>query len=308
MSTPFPTWSSPSRSGAVSPRRDFGDDARQLLVGTSTDPTTALSDCSADPSSSDHYGVDDRTAWQKFRRQGKASSTSSVSNLANTIIGSGALAFPSAFASMGILPGIVSCAFSGATSGFGLYLLSRCATQVGRPVGYQVDPKRSGSRSSSRSTSVDRNAEGERREEEEGEDDVDGEEAKLDPSTFTPAEASFNTVALLTFGQGWATRCFDAAIAIKCFGVSVSYLIIVKVCVFGPVSLYFIFYQLLYSFPDLPTTDPLVQRPSSSPMVDSHKPPAQLPTFREPPIYPDPNAPSRTLHVASLTRGDSPRI
>jgi amino acid permease len=45
----------------------------------------------------------------------------------------------------------------------------------------------------------------------------------------TGVEASFNTVALLTFGQGWATRCFDLAIAIKCFGVSVSYLIIVKV-------------------------------------------------------------------------------
>ncbi|KAK4684951.1 hypothetical protein P7C73_g5205, partial [Tremellales sp. Uapishka_1] len=111
---------------------------------------------------------------------GKASLSSSVTNLANTIIGSGALAFPSAFASMGLAVGFLSCAFSGVTAFFGLYLLSRCATRVGeRP----------------------------------------GDEGR---------KASFNEVARLTFGKGWATRGFDLAIAIKCFGVSVSYLIIVK--------------------------------------------------------------------------------
>jgi hypothetical protein len=94
---------------------------------------------------------------------GHASILSSVSNLANTIIGAGALAFPSAFASMGLIPGIISCAFSGCTSLFGLYLLSRCATMVGRRP---------------------------------------GEEGK---------KASFNEVAKLTFGRGWATRLFDVS-------------------------------------------------------------------------------------------------
>lgn len=171
-------------------RRNDGGDVEERLLddGTASLISTEGDDEGDDDDDEDDhsdelalekkYGVDDREPWQKARRQGKASVMSSVSNLANTIIGSGALAFPSAFASMGWLPGMFSCAFSGATSGFGLYLLSRCARQVGR-------------------------------------DD-------------SKADASFNTVALLTFGQGWATRCFDAAIAIKCFGVSISYLIIVK--------------------------------------------------------------------------------
>lgn len=137
---------------------------------------------------------EEREEWEMHKRQGEATVVSSVSNLANTIIGSGALAFPSAFASMGLIPGMISCAFSGLTAAFGLYLLSRCATQVGRP------------RIPSSSTEGDQTTK----------------------ESHHPIEASFNTVALLTFGQGWATRCFDAAIAIKCFGVSVSYLIIVK--------------------------------------------------------------------------------
>ncbi|KIR37400.1 vacuolar amino acid transporter 5 [Cryptococcus deuterogattii MMRL2647] len=113
-------------------------------------------------------------------KNGHASVISSVSNLSNTILGAGALAFPSAFAAMGLLPGSFSCALSGATAVFGLYLLSRCATVVGnRP----------------------------------------GDEGK---------KASFNEIAKLTFGKGWATKAFDLAIAIKCFGVSISYLIICK--------------------------------------------------------------------------------
>ena len=63
--------------------------------------------------------------------QGHASVTSSVINLTNTVIGAGALAFPSAFASMGMIPGALSCLFSGCMTAFGLYLLSRCATVVG---------------------------------------------------------------------------------------------------------------------------------------------------------------------------------
>ncbi|KAI9440368.1 transmembrane amino acid transporter protein-domain-containing protein [Lactarius indigo] len=105
-------------------------------------------------------------------REGQATLTSSVSNLANTIIGSGAFAVSSAFASAGIIPGMLTCLFSGAVGAFGLYLLSACARKA---------PHR---------------------------------------------RASFFTVATLTFPR--AAVFFDAAIAIKCFGVSISYLIIIK--------------------------------------------------------------------------------
>nr|XP_019048428.1 vacuolar amino acid transporter 5 [Kwoniella bestiolae CBS 10118]OCF27358.1 vacuolar amino acid transporter 5 [Kwoniella bestiolae CBS 10118] len=120
------------------------------------------------------------TATRKPTHEGHASVTSSIINLTNTAVGAGALAFPSAFASMGLIPGILSCAGSGLTAIFGLYCLSRCAAVVGtRP----------------------------------------GDEGR---------KASFNELARLTFGKGWATKLFDLAIAIKCFGVSVSYLIICK--------------------------------------------------------------------------------
>ncbi|KAF8555998.1 vacuolar amino acid transporter 5 [Imleria badia] len=105
-------------------------------------------------------------------REGHAGIISSVSNISNTIIGSGMLTFPQAMASAGIIPGMITCAFSGAVCGFGLYLLTRCA---------RVTPHR---------------------------------------------RSSFFAVSQLTFPQ--AAVFFDAAIAIKCFGVSVSYLIIIK--------------------------------------------------------------------------------
>lgn len=105
-------------------------------------------------------------------RDGNATMTSSVGNLANTIIGSGMLTFPLALASAGIIPGMVTCLFSGGVAAFGLYLLSLCAAKA---------PHR---------------------------------------------RASFFAVAEMTFPR--AAVFFDAAIAIKCFGVSISYLIIVK--------------------------------------------------------------------------------
>ncbi|KAL1667106.1 transmembrane amino acid transporter protein-domain-containing protein [Schizophyllum commune] len=106
------------------------------------------------------------------KRQGHATLVSCVSNLSNTIIGSGMLTFPLAMASAGIIPGIITCIFSGSVAAFGLYLLSLCATKT---------PHR---------------------------------------------RSSFFAVAQMTFPR--AAVFFDAAIAIKCFGVSVSYLIIVK--------------------------------------------------------------------------------
>ncbi|TDL23915.1 hypothetical protein BD410DRAFT_786588 [Rickenella mellea] len=109
---------------------------------------------------------------KKVLRDGHANIVSSVSNLANTIIGSGMLTFPLALASAGILPGMLTCVFSGSVAAFGLYLLSLCATHT---------PHR---------------------------------------------RSSFFAVSKLTFPN--AAIFFDTAIAIKCFGVSISYLIIIK--------------------------------------------------------------------------------
>ncbi|KAI0031439.1 vacuolar amino acid transporter 5 [Vararia minispora EC-137] len=64
---------------------------------------------------------------EAVRRNGHATLTSSVSNLANTIIGSGMLTFPLVLASAGIIPGILTCLLAGSVSAFGLYLLSVCA-------------------------------------------------------------------------------------------------------------------------------------------------------------------------------------
>ncbi|KAI0640806.1 transmembrane amino acid transporter protein-domain-containing protein [Trametes meyenii] len=111
-------------------------------------------------------------SMRKTKRDGHATLSSSVSNLANTIIGSGMLTFPLALSSAGIIPGMITCLFSGGVAGFGLYLLSLCAVKA---------PHR---------------------------------------------RASFFAVAELTFPR--AAVFFDAAIAIKCFGVSISYLIIIK--------------------------------------------------------------------------------
>ncbi|KAF8659850.1 hypothetical protein AX16_001735 [Volvariella volvacea WC 439] len=133
----------------------------------------------AEPSSSNNetsalLGGDRDTTVKRTsgKADGHASITSCVSNLLNTIIGSGMLTFPMAMASSGIIPGILTCVFSGGVAAFGLYLLSLCATRT---------PHR---------------------------------------------RASFFAVSQLTFPK--AAVFFDAAIATKCFGVSISYLIIIK--------------------------------------------------------------------------------
>ncbi|EGN96736.1 hypothetical protein SERLA73DRAFT_140480 [Serpula lacrymans var. lacrymans S7.3] len=74
--------------------------------------------------------------------------------------------------SAGVIPGMITCIFSGSVAAFGLYLLSLCAQRA---------PDR---------------------------------------------RSSFFAVAQLTFPR--AAIFFDAAIATKCFGVSISYLIIIK--------------------------------------------------------------------------------
>ena len=70
-------------------------------------------------------------------------------------------------ASAGIIPGIITCVFSGAVAAFGLYLLSLCAAKT------------------------------------------------------KYRHASFHAVSQLTFPK--AAVFFDAAIATKCFGVSIRY-------------------------------------------------------------------------------------
>ncbi|THH32498.1 hypothetical protein EUX98_g1671 [Antrodiella citrinella] len=137
--------------------------------GRSADPTDSLIPGAA--GENDALLGSDATA-KKLLREGHATVLSSVSNLANTIIGSGMLTFPLALASAGIIPGMITCMSSGAVAVFGLYLLTLCAAKA---------PHR---------------------------------------------RASFFVVAEMTFPK--AAVFFDAAIAIKCFGVSISYLIIVK--------------------------------------------------------------------------------
>lgn len=102
---------------------------------------------------------------------GQATWISSVINLANTILGAGLLAMPSALSKMGIFLGIFVIAWAGLTAGFGLYLQTRCARYVER------------------------------------------------------GHVSFATLSQLTYPN--LSIIFDAAIAIKCFGVAVSYLIII---------------------------------------------------------------------------------
>lgn len=151
---------------------------------------------------------------------------------------------------MGLLPAFISCLFAASCSAFGLYLLSLCARQVGRPT--TQPPSAFSSRGNNNETVHEDGAKPDGTED----DDfthgttVDGQSARVQEPEEEPVstiaagksrlerpEASFNQIALLTFGGGWATRCFDAAIAIKCFGVSVSYLIIVKVSLVHPISL-----------------------------------------------------------------------
>ncbi|TNY17338.1 putative AVT6-involved in amino acid efflux from the vacuole [Rhodotorula diobovata] len=104
-------------------------------------------------------------------RDGKATMTSCIANLANTIIGTGSLAMAHAFSGEGLIPGIFMVLVCGAAAAFGLYLLTRSAAMA---------PHRA---------------------------------------------ASFSSLSTLTY-PGLA-RLFDFAVALKCFGVSISYLIVI---------------------------------------------------------------------------------
>ncbi|PPJ50263.1 hypothetical protein CBER1_04896 [Cercospora berteroae] len=102
---------------------------------------------------------------------GSASWLSSVINLVNTIVGAGVLAMPHALSNMGITLGVIVILWAGLTSGFGLYLQTRCARYLDR------------------------------------------------------GGSSFFALSQITYPG--AAVVFDAAIMLKCFGVGVSYLIII---------------------------------------------------------------------------------
>ena len=118
-------------------------------------------------------------AWAGRRRTqpkqggvaGNASWASSVINLVNTIVGAGVLAMPYAMSHMGVTLGVIVILWSALTSGFGLYLQTRCARYLDR------------------------------------------------------GASSFFALSQITYPN--AAVVFDAAIAVKCFGVGVSYLIII---------------------------------------------------------------------------------
>ncbi|KAA8892984.1 transmembrane amino acid transporter protein-domain-containing protein [Sphaerosporella brunnea] len=116
-------------------------------------------------------GARRRRRDSKAGHSGQATWISSVVNLLNTILGAGVLAMPHAMSQFGIVLGVLIILFSGAASGFGLYLQARCSKYVAR------------------------------------------------------GTASFFSLSQLTYPN--AAIVFDAAIAIKCFGVAVSYLIII---------------------------------------------------------------------------------
>ncbi|KAF2862120.1 glycosyltransferase family 1 protein [Piedraia hortae CBS 480.64] len=108
---------------------------------------------------------------RKTAGRGSASWTSSVVNLVNTIVGAGVLAMPHAMSNMGVALGILVILWAALTSGFGLYLQTKCARYL----------ERGGS------------------------------------SFFALSQITYPNAAIL----------FDGAIAVKCFGVGVSYLIII---------------------------------------------------------------------------------
>ncbi|GAA5939860.1 aspartate/glutamate transporter [Sporobolomyces koalae] len=142
---------------------------------TSIEDRTPLlgSSASLEPSSTSTpaHDLPDEDGGKPALRQGQATVLSCIANLANTIIGTGALAMAHAFSGEGLIPGSIMVLLCATTAYFGLYLLTRSA---------QLAPHRS---------------------------------------------ASFSSLSQLTFPG--LTRLFDGAVALKCFGVSISYLIVI---------------------------------------------------------------------------------
>ncbi|ORZ08194.1 transmembrane amino acid transporter protein-domain-containing protein [Absidia repens] len=162
-----------SRAAVYTPVESFDETSIiSSLAPTETTAATSLQDdhqpLLSRPSSSYNGGDEEGAIVEDLVPT--ASPFSCAVNLANTILGTGMLAMPSAMASVGLLPGVFVIVLSAVASGLGLYLLSCCARKTkGR-------------------------------------------------------HASFFAISKLTWPK--MAVVFDLAIAIKCFGVAVSYLII----------------------------------------------------------------------------------
>ncbi|GAA5912593.1 uncharacterized protein JCM6883_005317 [Sporobolomyces salmoneus] len=122
--------------------------------------------------SSETVGGEAEDGGKPQLREGSATMFSCIANLANTIIGTGALAMAHAFSGEGLIPGAFMVLFCAFTAYLGLYFLTRSARLV---------PQH--------------------------------------------RSASFSSLSKLTF-PGLA-RLFDFAVAVKCWGVSISYLIVI---------------------------------------------------------------------------------
>ena len=98
---------------------------------------TALKDAQSDSS---HDALIDAPEQRRVRLQsvgfdgmGQASTFSSISNLANTIMGSGMLGLPHAFAESGYVLGTVFLLVAATAASAALHMLSVCAQRTGTP-------------------------------------------------------------------------------------------------------------------------------------------------------------------------------
>ncbi|GAA6061147.1 hypothetical protein JCM10212_001747 [Sporobolomyces blumeae] len=151
-----PLLSSSASSSTASPRKPLASSTRRHP---------------ASPRDADDGAYSDDVRAKGGPRQGRATLVSCIANLANTIIGTGALAMAHAFAGEGLVPGMLAIVLCATTAYLGLYFLTRCA---------RMAPHR---------------------------------------------QASFSSLSQLTFPS--LQRLFDLAVAVKCFGVSISYLIVI---------------------------------------------------------------------------------
>jgi amino acid permease len=114
-------------------------------------------------------------------------------SIAHTILGSGMLAMPYAIASVGLIPGLLLVLGSGSASAFALWLLTHCGNHL--------------------------------KLESESSESPFNQELETGGSIARPLPVSFFALASITYPK--AAILFDSAIAIKCFGVATSYLVVI---------------------------------------------------------------------------------
>ena len=134
------------------------------------------------------------------RRKPAATILSSSINLTNTILGSGMLAMAAGVATLGLVGGSLLILISGCASALGLYYLTRVAAEI--PMLAPLNPQ-------------------ERALDQEEEESVRRQRRKHGREQ----KASFYQCASATYPR--LATIINLAIAVKCFGVAVSYLIII---------------------------------------------------------------------------------